>query len=164
LRLVLPVVRELFGDSGREGTATSRNGGTRQASGPGGCCAPTRSASGLIVVLFKPQFEAAKAEVPRGGVIRDVGLQAALLGRFVSWCVGNGFRMLDLVASPILGAEGNREVLVWLRAVGDGAAEAGKPRLRGARPDSGKARPDTRAGARAFSRKPLRRAHRETRS
>jgi predicted rRNA methylase YqxC with S4 and FtsJ domains len=66
-------------------------------------------------------------------VIRDAGLQATLIGRFVSWCVGNGFRVLDVVASPILGAEGNREFLFWLRAFGDGPAEAGKTRLRGAR-------------------------------
>jgi 23S rRNA (cytidine1920-2'-O)/16S rRNA (cytidine1409-2'-O)-methyltransferase len=83
--------------------------------------------------LFKPQFEAAKGEVPRGGVIRDAGLQATLVGRFASWCVRNGFRILDFAASPILGAEGNREFLFWLRPIWDGAAEAGQPRLRGAR-------------------------------
>src|SRR3990172_1246816 len=132
LRLVLPVVQGLFQESGREGAATAPKSdqGQREL---GGCCAPTRSAIGSIVVLFKPQFEAARDEVPRGGVIRNVGLQAALIGRFASWCARNGFRVLDLVASPILGAEGNREFLFWLRAIGDGDAEAGKPRLRGAR-------------------------------
>jgi 23S rRNA (cytidine1920-2'-O)/16S rRNA (cytidine1409-2'-O)-methyltransferase len=68
-----------------------------------------------VVALFKPQFEAEKGEVPRGGVIRDPALHAALIGRFAAWCVRNGFRIFDLAASPILGAEGNREFLFWLR-------------------------------------------------
>lgn len=68
-----------------------------------------------IVALFKPQFEAAKDEVPRGGVIRDAQLHATLIGRFAAWLVTNGFSIRDLVTSPILGAEGNREFLFWLR-------------------------------------------------
>jgi 23S rRNA (cytidine1920-2'-O)/16S rRNA (cytidine1409-2'-O)-methyltransferase len=67
-----------------------------------------------IVALFKPQFEAAKSEVPRGGVIRDPQLHSVLIGRFAAWCVGNGFGIRDLVASPILGAQGNREFLFCL--------------------------------------------------
>jgi len=70
---------------------------------------------GLIVALFKPQFEARKNEVPRGGVIRDAQLHAVLLGRFVSWCVNNHFRVLDMTLSPVPGADGNREFFFWLR-------------------------------------------------
>ncbi|MGH9204321.1 MAG: SAM-dependent methyltransferase, partial [Vicinamibacterales bacterium] len=70
---------------------------------------------GTSVALFKPQFEARKDEVPRGGVIRDPQLHATLIGRFAAWCVSNGFRILDLTASPILGADGNREFFFWLR-------------------------------------------------
>jgi predicted rRNA methylase YqxC with S4 and FtsJ domains len=69
---------------------------------------------GAIVALFKPQFEATKAEVPRGGVIRDPQLHSRLIGRFAAWCVANGFRIRDMVASPILGDAGNREFLFWL--------------------------------------------------
>jgi 23S rRNA (cytidine1920-2'-O)/16S rRNA (cytidine1409-2'-O)-methyltransferase len=72
-------------------------------------------ASGSVVALFKPQFEARKDEVPRGGVIRDPQLHSTLIGRFAAWCVTNRFRILDLTASPILGAEGNREFFFWLR-------------------------------------------------
>jgi len=68
-----------------------------------------------VVALFKPQFEAAKDEVPRGGVIRDAQLHAALLGRFNAWCMANDFAVVDMVSSPILGAEGNREFLLCLR-------------------------------------------------
>lgn len=121
LRLVLPVAAGLLAPPTPEGRlkpAPPERG---------------RSARGSIVVLFKPQFEAAKGEVPRGGVIRDAGLQATLVGRFASWCVRDGFRVLDLAASPILGAEGNREFLFWLRPIGNGAAEVGTSRLRGTR-------------------------------
>jgi 23S rRNA (cytidine1920-2'-O)/16S rRNA (cytidine1409-2'-O)-methyltransferase len=72
---------------------------------------------GDIVALFKPQFEAAKSEVPQGGVIRDSQLHSVLIGRFITWCVNNGVRVLDMVSSPILGSEGNREFLFRLRPV-----------------------------------------------
>ena len=78
--------------------------------------------SGTIVALFKPQFEAKKEEVPRGGVIKAPLMHATLIGRFVRWCSDNGFRVLSMTASPILGAEGNREFLFWLRQSG-GAVE-----------------------------------------
>ena len=70
---------------------------------------------GEIVALLKPQFEARKREVPRGGVIRDPQVHATIIGRFAAWCVSNRFRVIDLTASPILGADGNREFFFWLR-------------------------------------------------
>jgi 23S rRNA (cytidine1920-2'-O)/16S rRNA (cytidine1409-2'-O)-methyltransferase len=75
---------------------------------------------GDIVALLKPQFEARRGEVPRGGVIRDPQLHATIIGRFAAWCVSHGFRILDLTSSPILGAEGNREFFVWLRQDAEG--------------------------------------------
>ena len=70
---------------------------------------------GDVVALLKPQFEARKDEVPRGGVIRDPQLHATIIGRFAAWCVKNGFRIIDLTSSPIFGADGNREFFFWLR-------------------------------------------------
>ncbi|HLB27129.1 MAG TPA: TlyA family RNA methyltransferase [Dehalococcoidia bacterium] len=72
---------------------------------------------GRIVALFKPQFEAAKREVGRGGVIRDPQLHARLIGRFADWCVKNGFRIRGLTASPLLGPAGNREFFFDLRPI-----------------------------------------------
>jgi 23S rRNA (cytidine1920-2'-O)/16S rRNA (cytidine1409-2'-O)-methyltransferase len=66
LRLVLPVVRGLIRDSERRGAATSPHGDPDSHKASRSCCAPTRAAAGSIVALFKPQFEAAKAEC-RGG-------------------------------------------------------------------------------------------------
>jgi 23S rRNA (cytidine1920-2'-O)/16S rRNA (cytidine1409-2'-O)-methyltransferase len=71
--------------------------------------------SGSIIALFKPQFEAARREVGKGGVIRDPQMHARLIGRFAAWCVKNGLRVLGLTASPLLGPAGNREFFFHLR-------------------------------------------------
>ncbi len=70
---------------------------------------------GDIVALFKPQFEAAKREVGKGGVIRDPQMHSKLIGRFAAWCVKNGLRIRGLTASPLLGPAGNREFFFRLR-------------------------------------------------
>ncbi len=70
---------------------------------------------GSIVALFKPQFEAARREVGKGGVIRDPQMHARLIGRFAAWCVKSGLRVLGLTASPLLGPAGNREFFFHLR-------------------------------------------------
>lgn len=71
--------------------------------------------SGYLVVLLKPQFEAKKREVGKGGIIREPQVQARVLGRFISWLISHGFRLGGLVASPILGASGNREFFILLQ-------------------------------------------------
>ena len=98
LRLVLPAVARLFRGDRRGGEALAKT-----------------AASDSIVALFKPQFEARKDEVPRGGVIRDVQFHAQLIGRFVAWCVKSDLRVLDMTLSPIAGADGNREFFFLLR-------------------------------------------------
>ncbi len=69
---------------------------------------------GYLLVLIKPQFEARRGEVGKGGVIKDPLLHATILGRFITWAVGHKFRLKGLVASPILGSAGNREFFVLL--------------------------------------------------
>lgn len=69
---------------------------------------------GGMLALVKPQFEAKRGEVGRGGVIKDPLLQAEVLGRFFSWAIEQGYRLKNMVAAPILGAEGNQEFLVLL--------------------------------------------------
>ena len=70
---------------------------------------------GDIVALIKPQFEARRDEVGRGGIIRSRETHARVIGRVAAWASGNGLRVRGLTASPILGGEGNREFLIWLR-------------------------------------------------
>jgi len=71
--------------------------------------------NGYIVVLLKPQFEAQRSEVGKGGIIKQPVVHARVLGRFIAWMTGHGFRLGGLVASPILGAEGNMEFFLLLR-------------------------------------------------
>ena len=70
---------------------------------------------GSIIVLVKPQFEAKRHEVGKGGIIRRPEIHARVLGRFVKWITGNGYRLKGLVGSPIEGASGNREFLAWIK-------------------------------------------------
>jgi len=69
---------------------------------------------GYIIVLIKPQFEARREEVGRGGIIKDPAVHAVVLGRFIDWLTKNGFRLGGLIASPITGTSGNREFLLLL--------------------------------------------------
>ena len=77
--------------------------------------APLVKEGGYLVVLIKPQFEARRAEVGKGGIVKQAAVHARVLGRFISWLVEHGFRLGGLVASPILGASGNREFFLLLR-------------------------------------------------
>jgi len=71
--------------------------------------------NGYLLVLIKPQFEARREEVGKGGVIKQPVVHARVLGRFIAWVIEHGFRLGGLVASPILGASGNKEFFVLLR-------------------------------------------------
>ncbi|HEX9976884.1 MAG TPA: TlyA family RNA methyltransferase [Dehalococcoidales bacterium] len=70
---------------------------------------------GYLVVLIKPQFEARRREVGKGGIIRVPLIHARVLGRFVAWLTGQNLRLGGLLSSPLLGASGNREFFVVLR-------------------------------------------------
>ena len=70
---------------------------------------------GYLLVLIKPQFEARRGEVGKGGIVKQSIVHARVLGRFIAWVIDHGFRLGGLVASPILGASGNKEFFVLLR-------------------------------------------------
>ena len=70
--------------------------------------------NGHILLLVKPQFEARRNEVGRGGVIRDPRIHARVLARTIAWAVSSGFRIRGLTSSPITGSRGNREFFVLL--------------------------------------------------
>ena len=73
-------------------------------------------AGGYAVALVKPQFEARRGEVGRGGVIRDEALRDDILMRVEQWLSGRGeVELLDTVPSPITGDAGNHEFLSLLR-------------------------------------------------
>lgn len=65
-----------------------------------------------IVVLVKPQFEAGREHVGKGGVVRDEAAQHAAVEKVKATLQGLGVERADMIESPILGAEGNREFLL----------------------------------------------------
>jgi 23S rRNA (cytidine1920-2'-O)/16S rRNA (cytidine1409-2'-O)-methyltransferase len=88
LRLVLPAVHDLLTDAGR------------------------------VIALVKPQFEAGRESVPRGGVVRDPAVHRDVLRRFGEDARGAGFVPTNLIRSPVTGTEGNVEFLALLERDG----------------------------------------------
>jgi 23S rRNA (cytidine1920-2'-O)/16S rRNA (cytidine1409-2'-O)-methyltransferase len=79
---------------------------------PGGRCVP----------LIKPQFEAGRHEIGKGGVVRDPAVHRLVLERALASAVAHGFGVTGLVASPLQGPAGNVEFLAHLQlgaAAGD---------------------------------------------
>jgi 23S rRNA (cytidine1920-2'-O)/16S rRNA (cytidine1409-2'-O)-methyltransferase len=74
--------------------------------------APLLDADGQMVILIKPQFEVGKGQVGKGGIVRDPALHQAACARVQTAVEQLGYRT-DLMESPILGAEGNREFLLY---------------------------------------------------
>ena len=73
-------------------------------------------AGGTVVALIKPQFEARRGEVGRGGVIRSDDLREDILLRVEQWLEGrDDVELLSTIDSPITGDAGNREYLAHLR-------------------------------------------------
>jgi 23S rRNA (cytidine1920-2'-O)/16S rRNA (cytidine1409-2'-O)-methyltransferase len=67
-----------------------------------------------VVALFKPQFQVGRAEVGKGGIVRDQAAVEAALGRFRDWCAANGYLVRAEAPSEILGADGNQEIFIDL--------------------------------------------------
>lgn len=70
--------------------------------------------AGRILTLVKPQFEAPREDVGRGGVVRDPLIRARTVGKVCLWAIENGLRVRGVTPSPIPGPKGNREVFVLL--------------------------------------------------
>jgi len=68
-----------------------------------------------VVALFKPQFEVGKADVGKGGIVRDAVVIETALQRFRSWCEANGYHVTGEAASELAGAEGNQEFFFHLK-------------------------------------------------
>ncbi|HEV2716124.1 MAG TPA: TlyA family RNA methyltransferase [Terriglobales bacterium] len=66
-----------------------------------------------IVVLVKPQFEAGREHVGKGGIVRDETAQLAAVEKVKAMLQSLGARQTDAIESPILGVEGNREFLLF---------------------------------------------------
>ena len=73
------------------------------------------SPPGDVIALVKPQFEVGKGEVGKGGVVRDPQQHRRVLDELRTFALGIGYRVGGEIESPIQGAKGNREFLIWLR-------------------------------------------------
>lgn len=96
LGLVLPAVRDLLADDGR------------------------------VVALVKPQFEAGRADVPRGGVVRDPAVWRRVLDGVLAAAEAVGLHASDVIRSPITGGDGNVEFLVAFQRSPSSAGSIGK--------------------------------------
>jgi 23S rRNA (cytidine1920-2'-O)/16S rRNA (cytidine1409-2'-O)-methyltransferase len=80
------------------------------------------------ILLVKPQFEVGKEQVGRGGIVRESSLHRKAIDRAIEGLEASGVGAVDLAASPITGATGNTEFLLWARrgrvAINDDRIEA----------------------------------------
>ncbi len=79
---------------------------------------------GATVALVKPQFEAGRDRLGRGGVVRDPAVHRAVLREVRDDVVALGLHAVALVASPLLGPAGNREFLMEFRHTGPNVDDA----------------------------------------
>lgn len=75
-----------------------------------------------IIALVKPQFEAGREHVGKGGVVRDPTQHRAVVQRLARYAVLRGWHVLGVTASPLRGPKGNREFFLHLSAQGRTAA------------------------------------------
>jgi 23S rRNA (cytidine1920-2'-O)/16S rRNA (cytidine1409-2'-O)-methyltransferase len=74
---------------------------------------PAERSDRKVVVLVKPQFEAGREQVGKGGIVRDLAVQEAAVEKLRQALQNLGCTNTDAIDSPILGGEGNREFLLY---------------------------------------------------
>ncbi|MBB3981781.1 23S rRNA (cytidine1920-2'-O)/16S rRNA (cytidine1409-2'-O)-methyltransferase [Sphingobium fontiphilum] len=73
----------------------------------------------LLVALIKPQFEAGREEVGKGGVVRDPAVHQRVCASVSHWVEAGGWMVQGIVPSPITGPQGNVEFLIAARLGGN---------------------------------------------
>jgi len=68
-----------------------------------------------LVILVKPQFEAGREKVGKGGIVRDAEVQRQAVERVRDAVTAFGVAVIDVIESPLLGTEGNREFLLYAK-------------------------------------------------
>ncbi len=83
--------------------------------------------SGRILALIKPQFEAGKKDVGKGGVVRSAKVHREVIERILEHSIALGLKPLGLIKSPLIGPAGNKEFMTYLSNKTDiDAVETGK--------------------------------------
>jgi len=75
---------------------------------------PLLAPGGAVIALVKPQFEAGRDDVGKGGIVRDPNVHARVIETVTAAAFRVGLTRLGLEPSPVTGAEGNREFLMLL--------------------------------------------------
>lgn len=70
----------------------------------------------ILVALVKPQFEAERSDVGKGGVVRDEAVRQAACDKVRDWLIASGWNVMGVTESPITGPKGNVEFLIGARA------------------------------------------------
>jgi len=71
--------------------------------------------NGLLIVLIKPQFEAGREQVGRGGIVSDPRIHTEVIKRVTEGIAKSGFKLIGHIDSPILGSSGNKEFLAYFQ-------------------------------------------------
>lgn len=85
-----------------------------------------------VIALIKPQFEAGKDDVGKGGVVRDQRIHRRVLEEIYALADALGLEVAGLIPSPLLGPAGNVEFLIWLRRPTGSAAPPREPLIQAA--------------------------------
>jgi len=70
---------------------------------------------GQLITLIKPQFEAEKKDVGKGGIIKDTKVHKRVTDKVTKGIQAYGFELVGLIESPIFGATGNKEFLAYFK-------------------------------------------------
>ena len=74
---------------------------------------------GKAVLLIKPQFEAGKELVSKGGVVKDKNIHIAIINEIINYCISFKFKIIGIDYSPIKGPAGNIEYLLYVANVNE---------------------------------------------
>jgi len=78
-----------------------------------------------LVALIKPQFEAGREEIGKGGVVRDAAVHERVCAEAKAWVESQGWTVVGITPSPITGPEGNVEFLLGAEKIGDSSTSWG---------------------------------------
>lgn len=70
--------------------------------------------NGAAIILIKPQFEAGKSNIAKGGIVKDKKAHVSVLSEICGYIGMSGFCISNLIPSPIKGGDGNIEYLVYI--------------------------------------------------
>lgn len=79
-----------------------------------GAVATLLSPGGDLLLLVKPQFEAGREQVGKGGIVRSPAVHRTVLREIATWCLAQGWSLQGACASPIQGGDGNQEFFLWV--------------------------------------------------